>query len=202
MGHGLTQNSQLITHSLLLLQAASGGSLNGCIDTQHHSIENLRGNVNTRLKKVAENNWHGAIFAAAGLERINLRPENSIELDWMLPAPAQGAIMIVCKENDDDSFQSCQRLNDEDTAICTKIEKDFLRTLMGGCSTPIAALAVIENDMLHFRGNIFSLDGKQKAEVEKKVNKEHAAETGFEAATELLNNGGRQISDAIRNAKK
>src|SRR5262245_46855586 len=53
-------------------------------------IETLRGNVNTRLRKLKESNWHGAIFAAAGLERINLRPENSIELDWMLPAPAQG----------------------------------------------------------------------------------------------------------------
>jgi hydroxymethylbilane synthase len=52
------------------------------------------------LRKVEESNWNGAIFAAAGLERIGLRPENSIELDWMLPAPAQGAIMIVCKEED------------------------------------------------------------------------------------------------------
>ncbi|MHA4874986.1 hydroxymethylbilane synthase, partial [Enterococcus faecium] len=63
-------------------------------------IENLRGNVNTRLRKLKESNWHGAIFAAAGLERINLRPENSVDLDWMLPAPAQGAVMIVCKEGD------------------------------------------------------------------------------------------------------
>jgi hydroxymethylbilane synthase len=61
----------------------------------NHTIENLRGNVNTRLKKLAESNWHGAIFAAAGLERINLRPKNAIELEWMLPAPAQGAIIIV-----------------------------------------------------------------------------------------------------------
>ena len=64
----------------------------------NHTIENLRGNVNTRLRKLAEHNWNGAIFAAAGLERIEVRPGNSIELDWMLPAPAQGAIMVVCKE--------------------------------------------------------------------------------------------------------
>ena len=79
----------------------------------HHTIENLRGNVNTRLRKVSESNWHGAIFAAAGLERINLRPENSIDLDWMLPAPAQGAIMVVCKEGDELSFNACQHFNDE-----------------------------------------------------------------------------------------
>ena len=63
--------------------------------------DNLRGNVNTRLRKVAESNWHGAIFAAAGLERIGLRPADAVSLDWMLPAPAQGAIVVVCKENDD-----------------------------------------------------------------------------------------------------
>src|SRR6478735_8357513 len=67
----------------------------------NHTIENLRGNVNTRLRKVEESNWNGAIFAAAGLERIHLRPENSIELDWMLPAPAKGAIMVVCRTNDE-----------------------------------------------------------------------------------------------------
>jgi len=61
----------------------------------HHKIENLRGNVNTRLRKLKESKWQGAIFAAAGLERIGLRPDNAVELDWMLPAPAQGAIMVV-----------------------------------------------------------------------------------------------------------
>jgi hydroxymethylbilane synthase len=65
-----------------------------------HNIDNLRGNVNTRLKKLEESDWHGAIFAAAGLERINLRPAQSFELDWMLPAPAQGAIVVVCREDD------------------------------------------------------------------------------------------------------
>jgi hydroxymethylbilane synthase len=64
------------------------------------TIENLRGNVNTRLNKVATHNWNGAIFAAAGIERINVRPENSVDLDWMLPAPAQGAIVVVCRKDE------------------------------------------------------------------------------------------------------
>ncbi|HRH48054.1 MAG TPA: hydroxymethylbilane synthase [Panacibacter sp.] len=168
----------------------------------NHTIENLRGNVNTRLRKVQEHNWNGAIFAAAGLERINLRPENSVELDWMLPAPSQGAIMVVCNEDDKDAQEACSILNDEHTALCTKIEKDFLKALMGGCSTPISALAEISNGVIHFRGNIFSLDGKEKTEIEKKVSIENAVNSGAEAAAELLNNGGRKISEAIRNAKK
>ena len=83
----------------------------------------------------------GPSLPQAGLERIDLRPENSIELDWMLPAPAQGAIMVVCRKEDDYTFEACSHFNDERTALCTKIERDFLRALLGGCSTPISALA-------------------------------------------------------------
>lgn len=169
-----------------------------------HSIDNLRGNVNTRLRKLDESNWNGAIFAAAGLERIHLRPENSIELDWMLPAPAQGAIMVVCNEDDEMSKEACGLLNDPFTAVCAKIERDFLRTLLGGCSTPISALAVIENDTLTFEGNIFSLDGKQKVATKKVIQTTHPSflSIGVEAANEVLDNGGRQITEAIKNAGK
>ncbi len=162
-------------------------------------IENLRGNVNTRLKKLKESDWHGAIFAAAGLERINLRPEHSIELDWMLPAPAQGAIMIVCRENDTESKNKSALLNDETTAICTKIERDFLRTLMGGCSTPISALAEIEKDRINFKCSILSLDGKEKAETSYSVFK-NEIDLGVTAANFILENGGRKIAEKIRNA--
>lgn len=167
-----------------------------------HQIHNLRGNVNTRLHKLQTENWDAAIFAAAGLERINLRPENSIELDWMLPAPAQGAIMIACREYDAEAWEKSFLLNDEATALCTRIEKEFLRALLGGCSTPISALAEIEQDELFFRGNIFSLDGKKKAEIEKVLPVEIATNIGKLAAEELLNNGAQQIADEIHNAAK
>jgi hydroxymethylbilane synthase len=167
-----------------------------------HTIENLRGNVNTRLRKVKENNWDGAIFAAAGLERIDLRPENSFELDWMLPAPAQGAIMVVCRDGDMHSLHACEKLDDAGTTLCTKIERDFLRTLLGGCSTPISALAQIKNDMLFFKGNILSIDGKEKAEIEMISSLTEVESLGIKAAQELLNKGGQQIADAIRNASK
>ena len=151
-----------------------------------HNIENLRGNVNTRLRKLKESDWNGAIFAAAGLERINLRPENSVDLDWMLPAPAQGAIMIACRENDNFSYEPTSLLNDSDTSLCTKIERDFLSTLMGGCSTPISALAIINKNELVFKGNVVSADGKQIWNVSKKTNKDKASEIGVLAAQELL----------------
>ena len=163
-----------------------------------HTIENLRGNVNTRLRKVAENKWNGAIFAAAGLERIDLRPENSVDLDWMLPAPAQGAIMIVCRKDDTEAFLPCQGLNHHDTVICTRVERDFLRTLLGGCSTPISALAEVKGDLLHFTGNIISTDGKQKVETSHTVPLNDAATLGVIAAKQLLEQGGQAIVDEIR----
>lgn len=165
-----------------------------------HQIHNLRGNVNTRLRKLEEENWDAAIFAQAGLERINLRPGNSIELDWMLPAPAQGAIMVVCREEDKNAIEACKLFNDATTAACTKIERDFLRTLLGGCSTPISALAEIKNNQVHFRGNILSLDGNEKKEVELKVAYNDAETLGQNAAIQLLKTGGQAIADSIRNA--
>lgn len=168
----------------------------------HHHIHNLRGNVNTRLRKLSEENWNAAIFAQAGLERIDLRPENSRVIDWMLPAPAQGAIMIVCRKDDSYTSEACRNFNDETTALCTKTERDFLRTLLGGCSTPISALAVIKNNMLHFKGNILSLDGSKKVEVEKTVAIHEADNCGNAAAQELLANGGKEITEEIRHASK
>ena len=167
-----------------------------------HTIHNLRGNMNTRLQKLSEENWDAAIFAQAGLERINLRPVNSIVIDWMLPAPAQGAIMIVCRKEDSFSIAACGNLNDVDTAFCTKIERDFLRALLGGCSTPISALAIMKNGQLHFKGNMLSLDGIAKAEIEKIVTTNNAGDLGTIAAEEILNKGGKQIADSIRNAGK
>ena len=167
-----------------------------------HRIENLRGNVNTRLRKIGENDWNGAIFAAAGLERIHLRPENSIDLGGMLPAPAQGAITISFRENDDISLSAASLLNDEATQICTKIERDFLRTLLGGCSTPISALAVFENNKVVFKGNVCSVDGKEKFDIYKEAEVKNYNDVGVDAAEELLKNErAREIIYEIRNAK-
>lgn len=160
-------------------------------------IENLRGNVNTRLRKVAESNWDGAIFAAAGLERIGLRPENSIDLDWMLPAPAQGAIMLVCRGDDKMMYDACRKLNDMHTEIAVKLERDFLKTLLGGCSTPISALAIVKNNKILFKGNIVLPDGSKKAEVQKIFSVADYNEAGKIAAEEIMKNGGQEILNTM-----
>ena len=164
-------------------------------------IENLRGNVNTRLRKVSESDWDGAIFAAAGLERIGLRPENAIELDWMLPAPAQGAIVVVCREEDTFCLDACLKFHDADTALCTRIERDFLRTLMGGCSTPISALAQVVGNEVVFCGNILTVDGAHKKEVNRRVALSEVGCLGQTAAMELLEHGGQQILNTFKGGK-
>jgi hydroxymethylbilane synthase len=166
----------------------------------HHQLHNLRGNVNTRLKKLQAENWDAAIFAQAGLERINLRPTSSEVLDWMLPAPAQGAIIVVCRKEDDEIRSISQPLNHKETALCTNIEKGFLRILAGGCSTPISAYAQVRNETVYFKGNLFSLDGKEKCEVEKEVPIGEAETLGEQAGLEILRNGGERIAEKIRNA--
>src|SRR5690606_8364690 len=134
-----------------------------------HKVLDLRGNVNTRMKKLETNSWDGAIFAAAGLDRIDLKPEDHLELNWMIPAPAQGAMLIVSMEKDDYCRTAISALNHHHTAICVEIEREFLKTLEGGCTAPIGALALIEDDKLHFKGGLFGLEGEQKFEIEKTV---------------------------------
>ncbi len=167
-----------------------------------HQFDNLRGNVNTRLRKLEESNWQGAIFAAAGLERINLRPEKAIDLDWMLPAPAQGTVMVVCREGETEIFNSCQQLHHNETAICAHAERNFLRQLMGGCATPISALAQIQGDEIFFQGNVVSLDGKEKVDISATVSVSVGPEIGTEAGQEILGMGAVEIIQAIRNAGK
>ena len=166
----------------------------------NHSIHNLRGNVNTRLRKLQEENWDGAIFAQAGLERIGLRPINSRVLDWMLPAPAQGAIMIVCRMDDTEIIESCSQVNDTVTSLCTRIERDFLRGLLGGCSTPISGYAYLLDDTIHFMGNIISPDGTRKAEILKQSPLADSANLGSSAAEDLLAGEARPILELLKNA--
>lgn len=167
-----------------------------------HKVVDLRGNVNLRIQKLNESDWNGAVFAAAGLERINLKPTDYINLDWMIPAPAQGAIVIVARVNDEFCKEVVSELNDLETDICTYIERQFLKTLEGGCTAPIGAIAKFTEDTIEFKGALFSLDGKQKFEVEKVVPIEQWKKLGFELAKEILNNGGAELMKNIKEGLK
>lgn len=165
----------------------------------HHSVVDLRGNVNTRLLKLIENDWNGAIFAQAGLERIKLLPKDALQLDWMIPAPAQGAMVVVAKDEDTFSKEALAKLNHKESEIATTIERQFLRTLEGGCTAPIGALAQIKDQTVHFEGVVFSLDGKQKISLNKNVPLNQANGFGEQCAKEVLQQGGDKLMQEIRN---
>lgn len=167
-----------------------------------HTLTDLRGNVNTRLKKLADNNWNGAIFAKAGLERINLLPENHLVLDWMIPAPAQGAIMITALESDTEVLEACAKLHHKETALCVGIERDFMRTLEGGCTAPIGGYAEIVEDKVVFKGLLSALDGKEQKGVFKIANIEDAKKLGKFCGEEVLKNGGKALMDEIKKVIK
>ncbi|WP_309640072.1 hydroxymethylbilane synthase [Flavobacterium sp.] len=168
----------------------------------NHHVVDLRGNVNTRMQKLQDNHWDGAVFAAAGLERINIKPENFIDLDWMIPAPAQGAMVIVAMGNDNFCIDAVSELNDVETEVCTHIERQFLKTLEGGCTAPIGALVKIIEDDISFKGILLSLDGKQKVAVEKTVPIQEWKKLGYYCAQEVLENGGKEIMQELRKQLK
>lgn len=169
-----------------------------------HTVVDLRGNVNTRMQKLQDSDWNGAVFAAAGLERINLKPANYINLDWMIPAPAQGAMLVVAMANDDFTKEAVAELNDIETEICTHIERQFLKTLEGGCTAPIGALAKYneKDDVIEFRGVLFSIDGQEKIEIDKSVPIEQWKKLGYESAQEILQNGGAVLMKKIKETLK
>lgn len=161
------------------------------------SIVGLRGNVNTRLKKVNESDWKGGVFAKAGLERIGILPEDAIELDWMVPAPAQGALMIVGRDDNPELFKLVNSLNDEAAQIAVSIERAFLRTLEGGCTAPIGALATMKFNRVQFVGVLHSLDGTVELRIEKHSD-EPSAKLGEKWARELLEGGGAELMAEIK----
>jgi len=168
-----------------------------------HTVVGLRGNVNTRLQKLEENeDWNAAIFAAAGIGRIGLRPQEAINLDWMVPAPAQGAIMVAARSNDKEVIEICKAINHEETEICTTIERKFLNLLEGGCSAPIGALAVIKNEEVSFQGVLLSLDGSKKIEVTRKESLGKHHNIAEYCSNFILERGGNRLMDDLKYADK
>lgn len=167
-----------------------------------HTIVDFRGNVNTRLSTLEASDYNAAIFAAAGLGRIGLTPENSFNLEWMVPAPAQGAVMVAALAKDENILAICAEINDEDTAICTGIERAFLNRLEGGCSAPIGALAYIKDEEINFQGVLLSLDGSKRIEVTKVSKRgEHHGMAEF-CANYIIERGGNRLMDDIKATPK
>jgi len=155
----------------------------------------LRGNVNTRLKKLDNGEYDAIILAAAGLIRLgfNQRIRNFIETDASLPAIGQGAIGIECRIDDDRINALLAPLHDDDTASRVLAERAMNNRLEGGCQVPIGGHATLEGDNLYLRGLVGNTDGSRIIRAEKTGHRHDAESIGIAVAEELLNNGAREI---------
>lgn len=164
--------------------------------------QNLRGNLQTRLQRLQQSNWAGALFAAAGLSRLNIKPKNATQLDWMIPAPAQGALGVVCRQNQTELIAALQKTEDTIARLCTDIERTFLNQLEGGCSAPIGALCQPMGNDLVFNGILLSLNGQQTQTITEVLPPAlQMPNTGRQLATKCLTTIGKQIISEIRHAK-
>ena len=161
-------------------------------------IVNIRGNVATRLKKLKESNWRGTIMAKAGLERLNLLPLNYMDLDWMIPAPAQGAISVQNLAENSSITKILNEITHSETEMCTNIERAFLNKLEGGCSAPIGAHAKVVDGCIEFCGVILSVDGKDKIEVKEIEKIENNLNLGEKFARKIISLGGNRILDSLK----
>lgn len=160
-----------------------------------HKITDIRGNVPTRLKKLSQSNHSGTIMAMAGLLRLEMLPKNSVVLDWMISAPAQGAIMVTGLAENKKLLSALKKLNHKETVRCVQEERLFLRTLEGGCTAPIGAHAQVLGNNIHFKGCITQKDGLKQL-VFDDVFTLDAPNIGQTAAEQLLKKGAKKLLDA------
>ena len=165
----------------------------------HYTVDTLRGNVQTRLEKIESNNWTGALFAAAGLSRLNLLNQLQYQsLDWMLPAPGQGAIGICCHEENTALHKLLQSIECPTTRTCVTAERTFLRVLEGGCSAPIGVRTHVNGSTLKIEGGLFSIDGKKSCVDTCSGPLPTAVALGQQLAEKILQNGGAAVLEDLK----
>ncbi|HET6388985.1 hydroxymethylbilane synthase [Hyphomicrobium sp.] len=151
-------------------------------------VVEFRGNVQTRLRKLAEGVAEATFLAVAGLKRLGMedRITAPVATEHMLPAVAQGVIALEVREGDEATAALIAPLNDPQTALAASAERAFLARMEGSCRTPIAGHAVINSGEMFFRGQILSVDGKMSYEVSRMGSPNDAVDLGLDAADEIL----------------
>lgn len=159
------------------------------------TIKDLRGNVDTRINKMLNGEFDAIILAKAGLKRLQLTEyiKETISISDILPAVCQGTIGIELRGDDKATQEIVSFINDDITMIRTKCERAFLKKLQGGCQVPIAGFSTIEENKIHLKALLSSLDGKKHLFEEGDDTIENAENLGEKIAEKILNNGGKEI---------
>ena len=162
-------------------------------------ILDLRGNVNTRLAKLDEGQFDAIILASAGLIRLEMeeRIRSRIEPEVILPAVGQGAVVIECREGDQEVLALIAPLNHHETSLRVRAERALNNRLEGGCQVPIGSYSVLDGDQIYLRGLVGSVDGKTIIRKEIHGAAVEGEPLGVEVAEQLLNSGAKEILDAL-----
>jgi len=162
-------------------------------------IRDLRGNVDTRIRKLEEGQYDGIILAYAGLKRLGLegKVRQVFEPDFMIPAVAQGFLGIEARLDDEETRKIVSVLNHRESEIRAKAERAFLKTLEGGCQVPLAAYSEIDGDKLKVTGFVSDLEGKRVFRDSMEGPPEEAERIGTALAEKLLDMGAREVLQEI-----
>ncbi len=160
-------------------------------------FSDIRGNVQTRLKKLEEGDFDATLFSLAGIKRMEMGLEYEM-LDFMISAPSQGVVAISSRVDDVETKAILQKINHKTTQICVEIERNFLRTLEGGCTAPIGAIAVFEENKIKFSGRLNSLDGSKTISVVEEFEYDESENYGKKFAEFVLENGGKEMMEEIK----
>ena len=160
-------------------------------------FSDIRGNVQTRLKKLEEGDFDATLFSLAGIKRMEMGLEYEM-LDFMISAPSQGVVAISSRVDDVETKAILQKINHKTTQICVEIERNFLRTLEGGCTAPIGAIAVFEENKIKFSGRLNSLDGSKTINVVEEFEYDESENYGKKFAELVLENGGKEMMEEIK----
>ena len=159
------------------------------------SVINMRGNIDTRIKKVEENKLDGIILAAAGVKSLNLENKISIifETSEILPAVGQGIIAVQCRKEDKLILDIIKKINDNETSLCAKAERRMLQTIGGNCETAVGGLAEIHNDNLKLKAQLFSDIGDIHFDYELTGKYTDASNIGKAVGEKLLSLAGEKF---------
>ena len=160
-------------------------------------FSDIRGNVQTRLNKLEEGDFDATLFSLAGIKRMEMELEYEM-LDFMISAPSQGVVAISSRVDDVETKAILQKINHKTTQICVEIERNFLRTLEGGCTAPIGAIAVFEENKIKFSGRLNSLDGSKTINVVEEFDYDDSENYGKKFAEFVLKNGGKEMMEEIK----
>ncbi|WP_332023569.1 hydroxymethylbilane synthase [Kaistella sp.] len=164
-------------------------------DTQ---FSDIRGNVQTRLNKLEENDFDATMFSLAAIERMGLDVHYE-HLPVMISAPAQGVVAVCGRSDNAEMKEIFSHINHKPTQICVEIERNFLNTLEGGCTAPIGAFAEInDRNEVRFIGRLCSLDGKNCIETDEIFEWNEQENFGKILAQKVLENGGRELMNQIK----